>query len=261
MKTSCLCLAVNHRPGLVFAAILALALVGCASRQPTANLIKKPDHVAAFSTAQLGEPHPLEWQPWIFSRFARRTDYRVVEEEGARFLRAQSERAASGLLQEVEIEPREAKHIKWRWRVPQLLKGADLNRKGSDDSPVRVIVSFDGNLDKLDVEERAMAGMVKLISGREMPYATLMYVWDNKMPVGTFLENAHSSRAKLIVVASGPAELGRWVPFSRNLVADFKRAFGEAPGKIITVGVMTDSNATENDAIAFYGDIVISDQP
>ena len=256
-----LCVRANHLAGLVFVAALALTLGGCASRQPTAAASKKPDHVAAFSTAQLGEPHALEWQPWIFSRFTRRTDYRVVEEEGGRFLRANSQSAASGLLQEVEIDPRESKHIRWRWRVPQLLKGADLNRKGSDDSPVRVIVSFDGNLDKLDVEERAKAGMVKLMSGREMPYATLMYVWDNKMPVGSFLESPHSSRAKLIVVASGPAELGRWVPFSRNLVADFKRAFGEAPGKITTVGVMTDSNATETDAIAYYGDIIISDHP
>jgi hypothetical protein len=142
-----------------------------------------------------------------------------------------------------------------------LLPNADLNRKGSDDSPVRVIVSFDGDLQKLDVEDRAMAGMVKMVSGRDMPYATLMYVWDNKMPVGTFLESPHSTRAKLIVVASGPSQLGKWVPYSRNLVADFRKAFGEAPGKIITVGVMTDTNATEADALAYYGDIVISAAP
>lgn len=261
MKTTYRRTAAGDRVWFVSVFVVILALGGCASRAPTAGISKKPDQVAVFSTAQLGEPHPLEWQPWIFSRFARRTDYRVVEEEGGRFLRAHSQSAASGLLQEVNIDSREARYIKWQWKVPQLLKGADLNRKGSDDSPARVIVSFDGNLDKLDVEERAMAGVVKLVSGREMPYATLMYVWDNKMPVGTFLENPHSSRAKLVVVASGPAELGKWVPFSRNLVADFRRAFGEAPGKITTVGVMTDSNATENDAIAFYGDIVISNLP
>jgi hypothetical protein len=252
----------------ILAAVLAVSIgvvAGCASVPlPSGSgpvMSKRPDHVAAFSLSQLGEPHPLEWQPWVFSRFNRRTDYRVVELDGARVLRAQADKAASGLLQEVDIDPHKTSFIKWRWNVPQLLIGADLTQKGSDDSPVRVIVSFDGDIEKLDVEDRAMAGMVKLVSGREMPYATLMYVWDNKLPVGTFLESPHSTRAKLIVVASGPSLLGKWAPYSRNLRADFKKAFGEEPGRITTVGVMTDTNATERAATAFYGDIVIVDAP
>jgi hypothetical protein len=180
--------------------------------------------------------------------------------DGRRVLRAQAQTAASGLLQEIEIDPLVSRHLKWHWSVPQLLPEADLSKKGSDDSPVRMIVSFDGDLAKLDVEDRAMAGMVKMVSGREMPYATLMYVWDNKLPIGTFLDSPHSSRVKLIVVESGSDRLGKWVSYSRNLVADFKRAFGEMPEKIITVGVMTDTNATEKDATAYYGDIEIATQ-
>jgi hypothetical protein len=180
--------------------------------------------------------------------------------DGRRVLRAQAQTAASGLLQEIEIDPLVSRHLKWHWSVPQLLPEADLSKKGSDDSPVRMIVSFDGDLAKLDVEDRAMAGMVKMVSGREMPYATLMYVWDNKLPIGTFLDSPHSSRVKLIVVESGSGRLGKWVSYSRNLVADFKRAFGEMPEKIITVGVMTDTNATEKDATAYYGDIEITTQ-
>jgi hypothetical protein len=236
---------------------VATILVGCSSTN-VPRVAAKPDHVAAFSMSQLGEPHPLEWQPWVFSRFNRRTDYRVVELDGKRVLKAHAQTAASGLLQEVEIDPVVSRHLKWRWNVPKLLAEADLTKKGSDDSPVRLIVSFDGDLAKLDVEDRAMAGMVKIVSGREMPYATLMYVWDNKLPVGTFLESPHSPRVKLIVVASGPEMLGKWVGYSRNLVMDFKRAFGEMPGKIITVGVMTDTNATEQEATAYYGDIEIT---
>lgn len=243
---------------LRWAAIVALSLTAGCANKAASSLNTRPDHVAAFSMAQLGEPHPLEWQPWVFSKFNRRTNYRVIETDDGRVLRAQAEKSASGLLQEVNIDPRVSPHIRWRWNVPQLLPNADLNRKGSDDSPVRVIVSFEGDLQKLDVEDRAMASMAKLVSGRDMPYATLMYVWDNKMPVGTFLESPHSTRAKLIVVASGASQLGKWTPYSRNLVADFKKAFGESPGKIITVGVMTDTNATEADAIAYYGDIAIS---
>jgi hypothetical protein len=249
----------SRRRSVAFLLCAAALLAGCSSASTT-RLGAKPDRVAAFSLSQLGEPHPLEWQPWVFSRFNRRTDYRVIEMDGRRVLRAQAQTAASGLLQEIEIDPLVSRHLKWHWSVPQLLPEADLSKKGSDDSPVRMIVSFDGDLAKLDVEDRAMAGMVKMVSGREMPYATLMYVWDNKLPIGTFLDSPHSSRVKLIVVESGSGRLGKWVSYSRNLVADFKRAFGEMPEKIITVGVMTDTNATEKDATAYYGDIEITTQ-
>lgn len=249
----------SRRRSVAFLLCAAALLAGCSSASTT-RLGAKPDRVAAFSLSQLGEPHPLEWQPWVFSRFNRRTDYRVIEMDGRRVLRAQAQTAASGLLQEIEIDPLVSRHLKWHWSVPQLLPEADLSKKGSDDSPVRMIVSFDGDLAKLDVEDRAMAGMVKMVSGREMPYATLMYVWDNKLPIGTFLDSPHSSRVKLIVVESGSDRLGKWVSYSRNLVADFKRAFGEMPEKIITVGVMTDTNATEKDATAYYGDIEIATQ-
>jgi hypothetical protein len=249
----------NRHRSVAFLLCAAALLAGCSSASTT-RLGAKPDRVAAFSLSQLGEPHPLEWQPWVFSRFNRRTDYRVIEMDGRRVLRAQAQTAASGLLQEIEIDPLVSRHLKWHWSVPQLLPEADLSKKGSDDSPVRMIVSFDGDLAKLDVEDRAMAGMVKMVSGREMPYATLMYVWDNKLPIGTFLDSPHSSRVKLIVVESGSGRLGKWVSYSRNLVADFKRAFGEMPEKIITVGVMTDTNATEKDATAYYGDIEIATQ-
>ena len=249
----------SRRRSVAFLLCAAALLAGCSSASTT-RLGAKPDRVAAFSLSQLGEPHPLEWQPWVFSRFNRRTDYRVIEMDGRRVLRAQAQTAASGLLQEIDIDPLVSRHLKWHWSVPQLLPEADLSKKGSDDSPVRMIVSFDGDLAKLDVEDRAMAGMVKMVSGREMPYATLMYVWDNKLPIGTFLDSPHSSRVKLIVVESGSDRLGKWVSYSRNLVADFKRAFGEMPEKIITVGVMTDTNATEKDATAYYGDIEIATQ-
>ncbi len=232
-------------------------LVGCASAPSQMNDVRLSNQVAPFSTLQLGEPLSLSWQPWILSRFNRRTDYRVVDQDGMRVLRAHSDKAASGLLQDVVIDPITSPNLLWRWNVERLLPGANLTRRGSDDSPVRVIVSFDGDMGKLDVEDRAAAGMVKMFSGRDMPYATLMYVWDNDLPVDTLLDNAHSGRAKMIVVESGGKRTGQWLDFRRNVVNDFKRAFGEAPGRVISVGVMTDSNTTETETIAYYGDIVL----
>ncbi len=242
---------------------------GCATRAPvvateTAAMpftVSKPAQVAAFSASHLGEPHPLEWQPLIITRFKRRTDYKIVAMDGQNVLQARSEKAASGILQEVMIDPFAKPTLNWKWKVPHILPGADLTKRGRDDSPARLIIGFDGDRTKFDFEDNATANLVKLFSGREMPYATLMYVWDNNLPIDTLVDNVHSGRAKMIVVESGAAHLDRWLTFSRNIVEDFRRAFGEEPGKIISVGVMTDSNTTENDATAYYGDIVLMPQP
>jgi hypothetical protein len=186
------------------------------------------------------------------------TDYRIVEDGGAHVLEASADSSASGVLQDVTVDAAVQPILSWRWRVSQISLSANLALRGSDDSPARVMVSFDGDRRKFDFEDRAMADLVKLFSGREMPFATLMYVWDPRLPVGTFLENAHSGRAMMIVVESGEDHVGQWLSFSRNLVEDYRRAFGEMPGPIVSVGVMTDSNATHSRITARYGDIALS---
>jgi Protein of unknown function (DUF3047) len=244
----------------IVAIVVVLASVGCAS-VPRATVTKQ-SQISAFSAAtDIATTPQSAWQPWIISRFNQRTQYQMVDDNGKQVLRAYSDKAASGLLQEVTIDPQSAPYLRWQWKVPKLLLGADLSVRGMDDSPVRVIVSFDGDHEKLDVEDRAIGDMVKLFSGRAMPYASIMYVWDNKLAVNTMLDNAYSSRAKMIVVESGDSRAGKWLNFSRNIVNDFKRAFGELPGQIISIAVMTDSNRTETEAIAYYGDIVLGVEP
>lgn len=211
--------------------------------------------VQPFSLTSIGETTPPAWEPWILSRFLARTKYRIVEHEGERVLEADANVSASGLLQPLTLAASEYPYLHWRWKVPQLIPGADNASRSGDDSPVRVIVAFDGDRSKFDFEDSALAKTVKLFSGREMPYATIQYIWENKLPPETVLDHAKTSRAKMLVVESGPQRLGQWLSFQRNVKQDFERLFGEPPGPIIFVGVMTDSNATESHTSAYYGDI------
>ena len=50
---------------------------------------------------------------------------------------------------------------------------------------------------------------------------------------------------------ANPACIGE----SIDLYADFKRAFGEEPGPITGIGIMTDTDNTGEKARAWYGDI------
>ena len=43
---------------------------------------------------------------------------------------------------------------------------------------------------------------------------------------------------------------------SRNLLDDYRRAFGGDPPRVSGVAVMTDTDNTQESAIAYFGDIV-----
>jgi hypothetical protein len=82
-----------------------------------------------------------------------------------------------------------------------------------------------------------------------------MYIWGRKTPVDTVITNARSNRVKMIVAATGREGVGEWHAFSRDIVADYERAFGEKPGRLIGVGVLTDTDNTGETVEAWYGDI------
>jgi hypothetical protein len=97
--------------------------------------------------------------------------------------------------------------------------------------------------------------MAEMVSGQGVPYATLVYMWENRQPVGTVIDSAHTGRVKMVVAGSGRDRLGQWKQFERDYVADYERAFGERPGRLIGIGIMTDTDNTGAEVEAFYGDI------
>jgi hypothetical protein len=80
-------------------------------------------------------------------------------------------------------------------------------------------------------------------------------VWDSKSPAGTMVPSSYTHLMRMIVVESGAARVNQWLSVERNVMADFKAAFGEdAPG-VLAVAIATDTDNTGESAVAFYGDI------
>jgi hypothetical protein len=66
--------------------------------------------------------------------------------------------------------------------------------------------------------------------------------------------NDQTAKIQTIVVESG-GHIGEWRELRRNVLEDYRRAFGEEPWDIVGVGVMTDARNTHGKASALYGDI------
>ena len=120
---------------------------------------------------------------------------------------------------------------------------------------MRIVLEFDGDKSKLSLQDRSTIATGKLLSGREIAYATLMYIWSNKEPVGKVVANPRSGRVQMVVASSGAGGVGSWQTLSRNVVEDYRKAFNEDPGKLTGVAVLTDTDNTGTSVEAYYGDI------
>jgi Na+(H+)/acetate symporter ActP len=58
----------------------------------------------------------------------------------------------------------------------------------------------------------------------------------------------------MLVVESGAAKAGRWVVERRNVRDDFRRAFGDLPGKPNGLAIASDTDNTSESARAGFAD-------
>lgn len=230
-------------------------LVGCATAPEAPREIALP-YVQIFSKNRPSENGlPEGWRRWTLSRFKKPTHYKLVDYNGRTVVKAHAEGSASGLVHKLDIDPREYPVLSWQWKTTALIRTANNRLKHLEDSPVRVIVTFDGDLEKLPIDDRIFFDNVRLLTRHQMPYATLMYIWENRAPVGTVLPNQHTTRVRMVVAESGEANVGAWREVTRNVREDYRRAFGEEPGRITSIAVMTDTDNTGESVLAYYGDI------
>ena len=54
---------------------------------------------------------------------------------------------------------------------------------------------------------------------------------------------------------SGSRGLNQWLEYERDIRADYERAFGEPPGALVGIGIMTDSDNTRSRTQAWYGPV------
>ncbi|MEP6702491.1 MAG: DUF3047 domain-containing protein [Betaproteobacteria bacterium] len=201
---------------------------------------------------------PDDWRPLTFPDIKSHTRYAAVpDSQFGQVVEAKANASASGLMRKVDLDPRAWPTLQWRWKTDRLVAKADSSRKDGDDYPTRIYVSFAYDPRRVSLLERARYGAAKLFYGEYPPQSGLNYIWDNKLPVESIVTNAYTQRVRMIVVQSGPDKLGQWLSYERNIVDDYRKAFGEDPPKISGIAIMTDTDNTGDSVTAWYGDITL----
>lgn len=178
---------------------------------------------------------------WDKKIFKGETEYSLVREGERTVLKAHSRAAASGLVKKVLLDPFQFRYLSWKWKVTAPLTNSAEKTKAGDDYSARVYVIFPG----------LFFWQTKAIN----------YVWASRLPQGASFPNPYTGNAMMVVVESGPEKSGGWVTEQRDILADYRRLFGGEPRQVAAIAVMTDTDNTGGEALAWYGDIRISSSP
>lgn len=225
-------------------AIWALLLAGCGHGQRRADA---PEPAGPYAA----------WQHWTLPGKSP-TAYRPVLYGGTRdAVEVQARSSASLLRRSLNLELQDIGDIRFSWKVPALMPGADMARRETEDAVVRIVLTFDGDRARLSARDRALSELAQLMTGEPLPYATLMYVWCPTREPGSVILNPRTDRIRKLVVESGFARLNQWLDYERDIRADFLQVFGEEPGRLLHVAIMSDGDNTGSEFRAWYGPVLL----
>ena len=229
-----------------------MGLGACASVQeapPEVNVLTKPEGGLRFSPQD-----KAQWET-VTLPGKLRTAFKLSTRDRRWALQADAQASASMMRQRLNVPANQLGRLQFAWQIENLMAQADMGERDSEDSPVRLILAFEGDRSQFSAKNTMLSDLTQALTGEPLPYATLMYVWCNHRPVGAVIVNPRTDRVRKLVVESGADHVKQWRQYQRDVRADFEKAFGEAPGALVGMAIMTDSDNTRSNVRAWYGDI------
>lgn len=180
---------------------------------------------------------------WVPKKFVGTTQYSFSMVDGSAVLKAESQNSASGLIRKIRVDLKAYPFLNWRWRVEKPLTGSyDERQKIGDDYAARIYVVVSGGMAIWNTR-------------------ALNYVWSANSSKGDVWPNAFAGKnAVMTALRSSEAPLSVWQVEKRNIHEDFKNLFQRDVRYIDAVVLMSDTDNTGKEAIAYYGDIYFSAQ-
>lgn len=164
--------------------------------------------------------------------------YRVVEENGNKFLRYEGTEAKHlnfPLIDKKDIDIYETPILTWDWRIFDIPEGGDEDSSNKNDVAASVYVVFD----------------TSRILFQKVP-VSIRYTWSSKHPVGSVFSKLRG-RQQIMVVGTGEDGLGEWQTFERNIVEDYENIFGKTPPRTpIAILILSDADDTRSHIKADY---------
>ena len=181
-----------------------------------------------------GIPDGWKGQSWGSPKY----DFRIVTQGGRKVLHLKSANDSSTISKELKVDIKRHPILQWSWQAVALPKGGDARKSATDDQAAQLYVTFP----RFPSQVRS-----RIIS----------YLWDTSAPAGGVFKSEKTGLVTYVVVRSGPADLGKWVTESRNVLEDYEKIYGEAPGEEVgAISISIDSNDTRSAAESYFGELL-----
>jgi Protein of unknown function (DUF3047) len=221
--------------------------------------------IPAFSTSP-GKPVP---PPWLVVGMPDRynkplTQFELADVDGQHVLKVQADKSWGTLVHSVSDPVKPNTLLRWRWRLDQPLAKSDIHAKATEDSALKVCLSFDMPADNIPNSERALFKLAQAFTKEKIPTATLCYIWGGKEAIGYEQASLFTARVRFIVLANEGTPLRTWQSKERNVYADFLKAFGQ---EAVTVPALSaiiigaDADNTQGISTGYVGDVQLSSPP
>lgn len=203
-----------------------------------------PDMAALADEQEIlpvGEFSRQKLNNWLPKKFVSETRYALTTIDGEMALKAVSRKSASGLIRKIRVDLDKYPFLNWRWRIENRLTGSfDEKEKPGDDYAARIYVVVSGGIAIWKTK-------------------ALNYVWAKNSPKGNTWPNAFAgNNAMMKALRSAEAPVSVWLAEKRNIREDFKALFGKDIRFIDAVVLMSDTDNTQKEVTAHYGDIYFS---
>jgi hypothetical protein len=197
------------------------------------------------------------WRPVTFPKIKEHSQYTIEDQGRERVLRAESRASASAIVYRTPFNVYEYPRLRWKWKVENVYEKGNARTREGDDYPLRVYVLFEYDPAKAGFLEKAKHELGKRLFDEDLPLSTLVYIWANREDEKGIITNAYASDARMIVLQKGKKNLGRWIVEERNILDDYRRAFGTDPPAMATLGIMNDSDNTKEASVSYVAFIEI----
>jgi hypothetical protein len=198
-----------------------------------------------------------QWRPLAFPKIKEHSEYTIEYQGRESVLRAESRASASAIVYRNPFNVYDYPRLRWKWKAMSVYEKGNARTKDGDDYPLRVYVLFEYDPNKAGFYDTITYGLAKLLYGEYPPHSALNYIWANREDESGIITSTYASNAKMIVLQKGKKNLGRWIVEERNILDDYRKAFGTDPPSMATLGIMNDSDNTKEASVSYVGFIEV----
>jgi len=168
-----------------------------------------------------------------------KTQYSLGSNENGKFIRAEANNSASGLGKEIKINLNNTPFLNITWKIEKDLPGIDEGSKKGHDYAARVFV-------------------VKKTGVTPLSNRAMNYVFSSNNDVNTYHPSPFTKKSIDYVLSTTKENLNQWVTVKANVRDHFKKFHNLDLDEISGIAIMSDTDNSKLNSIAYYQNIYFS---